>query len=62
MIKGGKLLIIDFKKTDLPIGPPKNLKLDAAQVEAELRGAGFRNIRIDDTTLDYQYIITAVAE
>jgi hypothetical protein len=36
--------------------------LDAAQVEAELRGAGFRNIRIDDTTLDYQYIITAVAE
>jgi SAM-dependent methyltransferase len=62
MMKDGKLLIIDFKKTDLPIGPPKNLKLDAAQVEAELRGAGFRNIRIDDTTLDYQYIITAVAE
>lgn len=62
MMKGGKLLIIDFKKADLPIGPPKNLKLDAAQVEAELRGAGFRHVRINDTTLDYQYIITAVAE
>jgi ubiquinone/menaquinone biosynthesis C-methylase UbiE len=62
MIKGGKLLIIDFKKKDLPVGPPKNLKLDAAQVEAELHIAGFKNIQVDEKTLDYQYIITALVE
>jgi ubiquinone/menaquinone biosynthesis C-methylase UbiE len=62
MIKGGKLLVIDFKKKDLSVGPPKNQKLDAAQVEAELHIAGFKNIQVDETTLDYQYIITALAE
>jgi ubiquinone/menaquinone biosynthesis C-methylase UbiE len=62
MIKGGKLLIIDFKKKDLSVGPPKNLKLDAAQVEAELHIAGFKTILVDEKTLDYQYIITALVE
>ena len=60
MSKGAKLLIIDFKKKNIPIGPPQEVKLDDRQVSEELRKAGFRSILVDDKTLDYQYIVTAL--
>ena len=54
-----KLVIVDFKKEDLPVGPPINIKLSEVTVIEELIEAGFNNIHIDNSSLIYQYIITA---
>ncbi len=56
---GGQLLIIDFKKNNLPIGPPDQYKIALSQVERELMTAGFRISKIDKDALDYQYIVLA---
>jgi len=56
---GGQLLIIDFKKKRTPVGPPQNLKVPAFQIEQELYQAGYREVLVNDTSLDYQYIVMA---
>ncbi len=56
---GGELLIIDFKKNNLPIGPPDEYKVALSQVEKELITAGFTIGKVDKDALDYQYIIIA---
>ncbi len=53
------LLIIDFKKNSLPIGPDDAYKVAVGQVEDELLAAGFLVSTIDNEALDYQYIILA---
>lgn len=60
--KGGKILIIDFKMKTIPNGPAEEDKIALSQVEHELKEAGFKNINTDDTTLDYQYIVSAMEE
>jgi SAM-dependent methyltransferase len=55
----GRLLIIDFKKNNLPIGPPENYKVALRQVQQELIAAGFSIERVDQDALDYQYIVLA---
>lgn len=55
----GQLLIIDFKKKRTPVGPPQNLKVPAFQIEEELYKAGYTEVLVNDTALDYQYIIIA---
>jgi hypothetical protein len=59
MAPGGELLIIDFKRNNLPIGPPDEFKVSSSQVEQELKAAGFLVIKVDKEVLDYQYIILA---
>lgn len=59
MAPNAKLIIIDFKKKNIPVGPPQEAKIPESQVEEELTNAGFENIQIDEKTLDYQYIVTA---
>ncbi len=56
---GGQLLIIDFKKNNLPVGPPDEFKVSLAQVEHELSAAGFKVSKVDKDLLDYQYIVLA---
>ncbi len=56
---GGKLVIVDFKKKRTPRGPPNKYRVELFQAEEELYQAGYSNIITDDTSLDYQYIITA---
>jgi SAM-dependent methyltransferase len=60
--KGGKILIVDYKEKNIPVGPPVSIKVPLSTVEKELKQAGFKQIISDDTSLDYQYIITAVHE
>lgn len=60
--KGGMVLIVDYKEKNIPVGPPTNAKVALSTVEKELKQAGFKNIKSDDTSLDYQYIITATNE
>jgi len=53
------LLIIDFKKNNLPVGPPDEYKVSLSQVEKELITAGFTIEKVDKDALDYQYIVIA---
>ncbi len=58
---GGQFNIVDFKMKRLPsnVDIPKNERMYADKVEDILYELGFTDIVVDDTSLDYQYIITA---
>lgn len=59
--KGGQLMIMDFKMKKLPEGyPPKKYRVYPDQLEELLYEIGYEQIEIDDTTLDYKYILTAI--
>jgi len=53
--KPGKIVIVDFKKGDLPVGPPDKMKLAPEQVQDELTQAGYRLVK--QTALPYQYLL-----
>ncbi len=59
--KGGKLLIIEFKKKRLPefVEPTQKYRLPLHEAEKMLYSAGYKNIEANDTALDYQYILVA---
>lgn len=53
---GGRLVIVDFVKGELPVGPPDRMKLPPEQVVSELSDAGYALIDSPDV-LPYQYIL-----
>ncbi len=53
---GGRIVIIDFYKKDLPVGPPATMKLSDEEVIGELRQAGFRLTKRGEF-LPYQYVL-----
>jgi arsenite methyltransferase len=53
---GGRIVIIDFYKRELPVGPPVSMKLSEDQVRAELTAAGFRQTA-SHTFLPHQYFL-----
>jgi arsenite methyltransferase len=53
---GGRIVVIDFYKRSLPIGPPASMKLSEQQVIGELQKAGF-GLRKRLSTLPYQYFL-----
>lgn len=55
--KGGRLVIIDYKKEEIPVGPPLKMKLSPEEVISELKNAGFEVSRLNEDMLVYQYII-----
>ena len=57
--KDGTLVIVDFKKENTPHGPPLELRLTEAEVESELKAAGFRILSSERSMLPEQYIIKA---
>jgi ubiquinone/menaquinone biosynthesis C-methylase UbiE len=57
MKKGSELVIVDFKKGDLPQGPPDSMKVSELQVLEELQKAGFKKVKIDTKSLPYQYMV-----
>jgi arsenite methyltransferase len=53
---GGRIVVIEFYKKDMPIGPPPSMKLSDEEVIGELRSAGFTlSKRLD--ILPYQYYL-----
>lgn len=56
--EGGILVLVDFKPGDWPTGPSED-KVPAEEVVAILKDAGFNEVQVDDSSLQYQYIITA---
>ena len=57
--KGGKLVIVDFKSGEIPVGPSDENKVSAEELQRSLRRAGFNNLESDLKSLEFQYIITA---
>ena len=58
--KDGKIMIIDYKMKRLPINsPPKSERVYLDHLEDVLIDAGYKLLKVDDTSLDYQYIIKA---
>ncbi len=53
---GGKLVIVDFRKGELPVGPPDQMKLAFGQVISELGAAGY-NLMQRSEILPYQYLL-----
>lgn len=53
----GRIVIVDFYKRELPVGPPPAMKLAEEQVVAELKAAGLRLVE-RQTFLPYQYFLT----
>lgn len=58
----GRIVIVDWKRKDTPIGPPKKDRLALGGLEDMLRSAGFKVTSSDDGTLEYQYIVVAEKE
>lgn len=53
----GELVVIDFFKADVPVGPPTHHKISIDQVVAELKAAGYTQFEVNVDLLSYQYII-----
>jgi cyclopropane fatty-acyl-phospholipid synthase-like methyltransferase len=53
---GGQVVMIDFHKRELPLGPPLSMKIAREDLIAQMEGAGFRLAR-EHTFLPYQYFL-----
>lgn len=53
---GGQIVVIDFYKKELPVGPPPSMKLSDQEVIAEFQKAGFTLVKRLDF-LPYQYYL-----
>lgn len=53
---GGRLVIVDFYKRPLPVGPPPAMKLAPEEVQQELKSAGFHQTESFDM-LAHQYFL-----
>lgn len=51
-----RLVIVDFKKGDLPVGPSDEMKLEMTEVMKELTETGYRLLPIS-VELPYQYVL-----
>ena len=55
----GELVVIDFFKKEIPVGPPSNHKIDLETVKKELTEAGYTQLDVNVELLPYQFIIRA---
>ncbi|MDM8175913.1 MULTISPECIES: class I SAM-dependent methyltransferase [Olivibacter] len=57
--ENGTLVIIDFFKIDLPVGPPTSEKVSLDDVIFELKAAGYTTFAVEVGLLPYQFIVKA---
>lgn len=57
---GGRLLVVDWASRDTPKGPPREVRIDADTLTAMLERAGFGDVVVDETTLPWHLMATAV--
>ncbi|MBP7450735.1 MAG: class I SAM-dependent methyltransferase [Flavobacteriales bacterium] len=55
----GELVVIDFFKTEVPVGPPVDHKVSIDEVIGELKQAGYTTFTVEVALLPYQYIVRA---
>lgn len=53
---GGRVIIVDFKPGDLPVGPGPAHKIESSRIKAEMYAAGYEPLRTDEE-LPYQFIL-----
>ena len=53
---GGEIVMIDFHKKDLPVGPPMQMKIAREDLIKEMENNGFRLMK-EQTFLPYQYFL-----
>jgi hypothetical protein len=53
---GGQIVMIDFQKIDLPVGPPVEMKIARNDLVAQMAANGFR-LAGEHTFLPYQYFL-----
>ncbi len=53
---GGRVIVIDFQKKPLPVGPPPEHKLSREEVVAEFHSAGYRLARDHDFLPDQYFL------
>jgi ubiquinone/menaquinone biosynthesis C-methylase UbiE len=53
---GGEIVVIDFHKKEMPVGPPAEMRLSREQVVSQFEQHGFRLAR-EHTFLPYQYFL-----
>lgn len=53
---GGRVIVIDFKKKTLPVGPPRRDKISYQEMISEFRAAGYR-LAGEQNFLRYQYFL-----
>ena len=53
---GGQLVMIDFQKRDLPVGPPLGMKIAREDLVRQMEEAGFQ-LSKEHTFLPYQYFL-----
>lgn len=55
---GGRIVIIDFKDGNMPVGPVQEERISWHQASGEMQEAGYKMMSVDTVSLDYQYILT----
>ena len=53
---GGQVVMIDFHKRDLPVGPPAAMKIAREDLLKQMQASGFKLVH-DHTFLPYQYFL-----
>ena len=53
---GGQIVMIDFQKRELPVGPPSGMKIAREDLIEQMRAGGFR-LATEHTFLPYQYFL-----
>jgi predicted methyltransferase len=53
---GGQVVMIDFHKKELPVGPPADMKIAREDLLKQMEAAGFRLVK-EHTFLPYQYFL-----
>jgi arsenite methyltransferase len=56
---GGEIIMIDFQKKELPVGPPMQMKIAREDLIKQMEGNGFRLAK-EHTFLPYQYFLVFV--
>jgi arsenite methyltransferase len=56
---GGEIIMIDFHKKELPVGPPMQMKIARDDLIKQMEGNGFRLVK-EHTFLPYQYFLVFV--
>ena len=55
----GKIMVVDYKIGDMPVGPSDPVKVPITRALDEIKSAGFTILEVDNSSLQYQYIIVA---
>lgn len=53
----GTMVIVDYRRGDMPVGPSEDLKVDKETIADELKRVGFVIENLDTSSLQYQYLI-----